>query len=91
MAETVDRLGSRGPARGRRAADEGAARLGQGAKAETDGMTEASREVVTLQDLREFLEADAEQVPADPHFKERLREKLWAMLQARRRRTRGED
>jgi hypothetical protein len=38
----------------------------------------------TMDELREFLEADLLDVQADPVFKERLRKKLWAMLEARR-------
>ncbi len=44
----------------------------------------------TLDELREFLEADLHDVQADPEFKERLRQRLWAMVaarSARRRRT----
>ena len=38
---------------------------------------------VTLEELREFLEADPLEVPADPGFKERLRRKLWNLVVAR--------
>jgi hypothetical protein len=37
---------------------------------------------VTLDELREFLEADIMDVNADPAFKERLRKKLWELVQA---------
>ena len=37
---------------------------------------------VTLDELREFLEADMMDVKADPAFKERLRKKLWELVQA---------
>jgi len=37
---------------------------------------------VTLDELREFLEADMMDVKADPAFKERLRKKLWDMVQS---------
>ena len=43
----------------------------------------------TMDELREFLEADLLDVPADPEFKERLRRKLWTMLEARRAREPG--
>jgi len=43
----------------------------------------------TMDELREFLEADLLDVPADPEFKERLRRKLWTMLEARRTRRPG--
>ena len=35
----------------------------------------------TSEELREFLEADAAGDLADPEFKERLRQKLWEMVQ----------
>ena len=34
-------------------------------------------------ELREFLEADLVDVPADPDFKERLRRKLWDLVRQR--------
>lgn len=37
----------------------------------------------TMDELREFLEADLIDVRADPEFKERLRRKLWDMVLAR--------
>ena len=37
----------------------------------------------TMDELREFLEADLVAVPADPEFKERLRRKLWEIVRAR--------
>ena len=40
----------------------------------------------TMDELREFLEADHLDVRADPVFKERLRDKLWDLLQSRFRR-----
>ena len=40
---------------------------------------------VTLDELREFLEADVMDVKADPIFKERLRKKLWDLVQAESR------
>jgi hypothetical protein len=43
----------------------------------------------TMDELREFLEADLLDAPADPEFKERLRKKLWTMLGARRARGPG--
>lgn len=39
----------------------------------------------TVDELREFLEADYVEVQADPAFKERLRRKLWDLVQARAR------
>jgi hypothetical protein len=35
-------------------------------------------------ELREFLEADGLEVSADPAFKERLRRKLWELVERRR-------
>ncbi len=37
----------------------------------------------TMDELREFLEADVLDVKADPEFKEQLRRKLWSLLQER--------
>ncbi len=37
----------------------------------------------TIEELREFLEADSAEDLADPEFKERLRQKLWEMVQRR--------
>lgn len=37
----------------------------------------------TIEELREFLAADSAEDLADPEFKERLREKLWEMVQRR--------
>ncbi len=47
----------------------------------------------TLDELREFLEADALEVRADPEFKERLRRKLWDLVLTRSgaRAVRDED
>ena len=36
-----------------------------------------------IEELREFLSADFFEVPADPNFKQGLRDKLWQMLQSR--------
>jgi hypothetical protein len=43
---------------------------------------------VTLEELQEFLDADQHGADARPEFKERLREKLWELIQAQRRRWR---
>lgn len=37
----------------------------------------------TIDELREFLEADLLDVSVDPEFKERLRERLWELVKAR--------
>lgn len=39
----------------------------------------------SLDELREFLEADLVDVPVDLEFKRTLREKLWELVQARNR------
>lgn len=43
----------------------------------------------TIDELREFLEADLLDVPVDPAFKERLRQQLWELVQANARARRG--
>ena len=47
-----------------------------------DGSLDSQFSDVTLEELREFLEADMTEVNADPAFKERLRKKLWDLVQA---------
>jgi hypothetical protein len=44
----------------------------------------------TIEELREFLQGDALDVPVDPAFKERLRQKLWDLLQEQVRKRRGD-
>ena len=57
--------------------------------AENAELAELEQELVdasadfSLEELREFLEADFVEDGADPAFKERLREKLWAEFEAR--------
>lgn len=46
---------------------------------------------VTLDELREFLEADGMDVKADPEFKERLRKRLWDLVQAQSGRPRSSE
>ena len=41
----------------------------------------------TMDELREFLEADHLEERADPEFKEQLRKKLWDLVQSRFRRS----
>ena len=53
-----------------------------GIKSDEEVMDAAVMEF-TLDELREFLEADLLDVPADPEFKERLRQRLWALVSAR--------
>ena len=49
-----------------------------------DGLMEFS-----LEELREFLEADMLDVRADPEFKEQLRRRLWELVQAKVGRSDG--
>jgi hypothetical protein len=44
---------------------------------------EESAMEINPDELREFLEADLLAVQADPEFKERLRERLWALVRAK--------
>ena len=46
-------------------------------------MTEDILTDFSIDELREFLEADLVDVPVDPEFKERLRERLWELVQSR--------
>ena len=70
------------------------ARRSRGAVKSTGSSTEdpdleTMEDVLTdfsIDELREFLEADLLDVPMDPVFKERLRERLWALGQERARR-----
>ena len=51
------------------------------------GFAENFREI-TMDELREFLEADPFGATANPKFKEELRQTLWDFLQSRRDRVR---
>jgi hypothetical protein len=53
-----------------------------GIKSEEEVMESAVMDL-SLEELREFLEADLLDVPVDPEFKERLRQRLWALVSAR--------
>jgi hypothetical protein len=58
---------------------------------ETLAMTEDTLTDFTIDELREFLEADLLDVAVDPEFKERLRRQLWELVQEHARRPpRGE-
>lgn len=46
---------------------------------------ESNDDDFTTAELQEFLEADGYDVPADPAFKENLREMLWQMVKRMRR------
>jgi hypothetical protein len=52
------------------------------AKPEGPSMDDASMDF-TMDELREFLEADADGVRANPGFKERLRRRLWEIVRFR--------
>ena len=52
---------------------------------EAMGIMEDVLEDLSLDELREFLEADLIDAPVDPEFKERLREQLWTLLQYQRK------
>ena len=56
-------------------------RGGDMATKQDDRMFESEFSDVTLDELREFLEADIMDVKADPEFKERLRKMLWDLVQ----------
>ena len=56
-----------------------------------DEMAENQFSDVTLDELREFLEADMMDVKVDPAFKERLRKKLWDLVQEQSGRPRSRD
>jgi hypothetical protein len=45
-------------------------------------MVEEALADFSIDELREFLEADLVDVPVDPEFKERLRERLWDLVRA---------
>jgi hypothetical protein len=50
-------------------------------------MDDAANEA-TMEELKEFLEGDILEVPADPKFKERLRQSLWEMVRLRLKKRR---
>lgn len=53
-------------------------------------MTDEAMAEFTIEELREFLQADSLEVPVDPAFKERLRRKLWKLVQEQLRKSRGD-
>ena len=61
--------------------------LWMGTKSDEDSMAEGALEV-TLEELEEFMDGGRLEVQARPGFKESLRERLWSLLQQRRRRWR---
>jgi hypothetical protein len=68
-------------------AGEAAAGIASGADQDTEAVAEGLDVVegatFTNEELREFLEADSAGDLADPEFKERLRQKLWDLVQRR--------
>ncbi len=56
-----------------------------GTRSDRDAAVDEGLMDFTLDELREFLEADLVDVRADPVFKERLRRRLWEMVQAQTR------
>jgi hypothetical protein len=58
----------------------------RGAKGTDGGSSDPS-----MDELREFLEADHLGVQADPQFKEELRKKLWKLVQAQANQRRDRD
>lgn len=54
-------------------------------------MTEETMADATIEELREFLQADLLDVPLDPRFKERLKRKLWELVQEQARRRNQHD
>jgi hypothetical protein len=64
--------------------------LGMSAKSEGSSMDESGMDF-TVEELREFLDADRLPVKADPAFKERLRRKLWEFVRFRNDQRVGGD
>jgi len=56
---------------------------------DASAMTEDILSGISVEELREFLEADLFDVPVNPEFKEALRRKLWDLVQSRSDRTNG--
>ena len=52
-------------------------------------MEDESLAEVTIEELREFLEADLVKVPVDPEFRERLRDLLWDLVKSRAQRPKN--
>ena len=70
----------------RRSAARAAAKITGASSARSDVELEVTQDNETdlsIEELREFLSADLFEVPADPAFKQGLRDKLWQMIQSR--------
>jgi hypothetical protein len=89
MADRIGRMGTTGPPRKGGALEAIAGGRAVSAESGKDVMVEGAVEV-TLEELREFLDGDQVEVRANPAFKERLRDRLWALVQERSRRFRGD-
>lgn len=76
----MKRPGSRRAGRPRSAAKSTGSSEDAGLETMHEALTDFS-----IDELREFLEADLVDVPVDPEFKQRLREQLWALVQERAR------
>lgn len=70
----MKRLGSRGERRVSETLDESAER--------NQAMADEAMAELTIEELQEFLQADLLDVPVDPAFKERLKQRLWELVQA---------
>lgn len=76
--------------RGRSKRRESAAAAAKRKREEVDaGMEDEAVGEVTIEELREFLEADLVQVPVDPEFRERLRDRLWDLVKSRSQKPRN--
>lgn len=64
---------------GRTRRDAGTPRIG------AEDVIDTASSDFSIDELREFLEADLVESQADPEFKERLRRRLWLMVQERAR------
>jgi hypothetical protein len=54
-------------------------------------MTEDAMMDFTIEELREFLQADLLDVPVDPRFKERLKRRLWELVQRQAKERESDD
>jgi len=84
--ERGDGVNRLGPRKARQQGD------GRGADAEQDeAMAEDQWMEFTVEELREFLQADLLDVQVDPRFKERLKHRLWELVREQARRRRPTD
>jgi hypothetical protein len=52
-------------------------------------MTDEAMLEYTAEELREFLQADLLDVPVDPRFRERLKRRLWQLVQEQAQSRKG--